>query len=143
MISPVDTIKILMDEKRISTANLAETSGLKLSQIQNILYGRSHKITYLSKIAIALGVELTDIVKPKRNVQIDVATHAFATQIIGEVLLAHDISIIDSKKLQEYTEAVYKMALLDKNIPYLKGYLGGLIAGHQKLGLVSMHSVES
>ena len=132
-----DRLKKFMDAYRISISDLANKTGLEISNIKNILYGRSQKGEYLKIIAEHYNVPLYFFTNKQAGVlQIDEyeEIHNILIEILREYLTTHWpqelITDIVSEACILYASGVHDMGKT-------KAYIRGAIATIVKAKLVA------
>ena len=140
MLTIGETIKILMDEHGIKVPALSELTGLKESAILNVIYNRTNKAEYLSRIAKVLNIPVQTLLQSKKTTLIEANTYFAVNSIIKETLEEMGINLIQSKLLEEYTDSLYKAMLINKDPHYHKAYLKGMIESNIKLGFIKADS---
>lgn len=63
MIADKKKVEIQMARLRINRAALADRAELTEASVKNVLYGRNVRPATIGKLAYALGVDVTEIVK--------------------------------------------------------------------------------
>lgn len=117
-----DRLKKFMDAYRISISDLANKTGLEISNIKNILYGRSQKIEYIKIIAEHYNVPLyfftnehagvfqIDQYETIHNILIEILKkyhianwpQELIMQIISEAYILYSSGIHDMEKTKAY-----------------------------------------
>lgn len=127
----------LMKERKMKYLDLAEITELKVSDIKNIVHGRSKKPEYIHKIAQAFGIlSETLLSTPEDEVIISTNLYMLTIEIIHKELIHFKITHLPLVILQDYIDSVYNF-LIEKNEPSsAECYLKGKIETQLKFGII-------
>lgn len=104
-----EKIKTEMRKKKFTTAELSALTGISQMTAQNILQGRSKKIEYIQKIALALNVPLDYLINEELVTApaIDLKKYIKASKISADVLTQANLNP-NKRYLEEFIFMIYQ-----------------------------------
>jgi transcriptional regulator with XRE-family HTH domain len=144
MLSLGEKIKILLAEKDITLQKLAETAGLDINIIYNLIYNRSKKSEYLVKVSRVLNVTPEYLLGKKPDTpfdQIDLNLSMQIMAVIHNVAKKYKLSSMPYTIFQDIYNSLYEEAINNQSESHLSSFALGMIKSKidAKLVLPSNH----
>lgn len=134
MTSTGEKVRFLMDRRGVSVAELATSSGISESQIKNIIYNRSKKPEFLSRIAESMEVSYESLKDSIKSSQVMLDNYQNASEIVILILKQNNIASLDSAMLENFIEKTYKQLTEGATYESCSHYIRGVIETNIQTG---------